>query len=1472
MMRRVSWMVIFCMLVTTIGTSIGFENAVSANANLDSSTATTNLVKNGGFEETKSNSAWVGSKGPDSWGQWVPKGSPQLSLDTRQEGDYSVKIAAASQSRATINQKIAVQPNKRYLLSFWVKMDKIQTPTSYGGVFARNSFHRSLTSDTRIGNDFLTTDKLLGTNDWTYMEYEYISPADANALLIELFLEESTGTVWFDEISVVEVGEAKLFAIPKSVSLNEGENFSLIPTFYPTDLSNRTITWESNDNSVATVDEQGVITAVSGGAVTITGILEDGGYRASITVSVQGAAMIDAMDTIRARWYEKLTGNNGYTNASAEYKSYYDRLATDKVLQVKNDEDSGFWDLMNTEAGRTFLWADLINDCSPAKSYSRLKDMALAYAMKGSELQGNTALGADIISGLEWLYANKYNESMTSKSACGWDFEIGIVQSLDDILVLMHDELTVEQINKFVKPIDKFGDPTKFNMHNATPSEATGANRSDKALGMALRAAVGKDAGKLTIASAALDKVFPYVTSGDGFYEDGSFVQHNYIAYTGSYGGVLLNGMSSMLYILAGTPWDVTANPEHANIYSWITESYEPLIYNGKMMEMVYGRAISRAGNTYGAPNNHVLLLAQAASDAAVKSRFNQMVKEWYMADSNWDPSKITNRFELALAEQILIDENLAPRGDMTKHHVFAAMDRTVHLRPAYAIGLSMFSNRISAFEYGNGENKTGWFTGIGMTSLYTDDIGQFTDNFYNTVDMMRLPGTTTDGSQAGLTDWKNYPNQNNRAGGTSIASLYGVSGMDFSMKGVTGSDLQGKKSWFMFDDEIVALGSGITKPSAGNHSVETIVENRKLTEAGTNELTVNGQSVLQSFDKQTLQQVKWAHLQGNTAGSDIGYYFPKPSDLTALREQRTGSWQQVNKDGSADPVQKNYLSLSFDHGDAPQNGNYSYVLLPNKDAAATAAYSENPQVSIISQTNKVHAVEQKELGILAANFWSAAELEKLHVDQPSSVMLRQEDDKLTVAVSDPLRNQGKITVNIAAKGEQIIVKDPAVSVVQMSPYITLEIDMKQAMGQSRTIELNIDPAAKTELPKPEQMPGIKVSVAQDTYVQAGADSKKNFGKANYLNIRNGDGTFKREVLLKFGLQEVLEEIEELVIEKAVLHVYGQTNDGSGTQSTIGVFGVEDNSWDEYAVTYESKPEAEERLDDLVFDKGNAWRQFDVTAYIQKKLQTDSSLSFALKQVNSNLSAEIRSRENNDGEFASYLQLIVKEKVDPGQPTNPNPNPGGGETNPGGGTDEPDGDGGNNPDPNGETDEPLFTDVAGHWAAEWIAQAAKLEIIKGFEDQSFKPDGVVTRAQFAVMLSKALYLQKADSDNKEATTNKFTFKDESVIPTWAKSHIERITAEGIIKGYTDGTFRAANQITRAELAVMTVRALRLEIDPDADLAFADSEQIAPWAKPYIAAAVKADIVKGKGSNRFAPSETATRAEAVKLVLALLENK
>lgn len=191
----------------------------------------------------------------------------------------------------------------------------------------------------------------------------------------------------------------------------------------------------------------------------------------------------------------------------------------------------------------------------------------------------------------------------------------------------------------------------------------------------------------------------------------------------------------------------------------------------------------------------------------------------------------------------------------------------------------------------------------------------------------------------------------------------------------------------------------------------------------------------------------------------------------------------------------------------------------------------------------------------------------------------------------------------------------------------------------------------------------------------------------------------------------------------------------------------------------------------------------------------------------------------------------------------------------------------------GETDEgskpepepapaPKFIDTDTHWAASLIEQAAKLGIVQGYEDQTFRPNGKVTRAEFAAMLGRALkWEQRTDAD----------FADKDTIPQWARPYVSGAAGAGIIQGYEDGTFRPALEITRTELVVMIVRALALDVDPQAKASFADADRIPAWAEPYVAAAYDAGLIQGRGDGKFAPNDPATRAEAVKLILAAIAN-
>ncbi|WP_025700518.1 S-layer homology domain-containing protein, partial [Paenibacillus durus] len=171
-------------------------------------------------------------------------------------------------------------------------------------------------------------------------------------------------------------------------------------------------------------------------------------------------------------------------------------------------------------------------------------------------------------------------------------------------------------------------------------------------------------------------------------------------------------------------------------------------------------------------------------------------------------------------------------------------------------------------------------------------------------------------------------------------------------------------------------------------------------------------------------------------------------------------------------------------------------------------------------------------------------------------------------------------------------------------------------------------------------------------------------------------------------------------------------------------------------------------------------------------------------------------------------------------------------------------------------------DIDGHWAAFAINKAVELGFAKGYADGTFRPNQTVNRAEFITLLMRAV---------KHADTGKaLDFKDAGKIPAWSQSFIAQALDAGIIAGYNDNTFRPEQVITRAEMAALIVRAGGVQVNPKAVLSFADAKDAPKWAVPYIAAIKDAGLVNGIGQNRFAPNQSVTRAEAVTIILGLLQ--
>ncbi|GAA3406265.1 S-layer homology domain-containing protein [Paenibacillus hodogayensis] len=181
-----------------------------------------------------------------------------------------------------------------------------------------------------------------------------------------------------------------------------------------------------------------------------------------------------------------------------------------------------------------------------------------------------------------------------------------------------------------------------------------------------------------------------------------------------------------------------------------------------------------------------------------------------------------------------------------------------------------------------------------------------------------------------------------------------------------------------------------------------------------------------------------------------------------------------------------------------------------------------------------------------------------------------------------------------------------------------------------------------------------------------------------------------------------------------------------------------------------------------------------------------------------------------------------------------------------------------------ESKEVNFSDIAGHWAVSDINKAVQSGIVNGYGDGTFKPNNIVTRAEFVVMLMKVLKSQE------EAA--KVAFTDSVKIGTWAQKSIEQAVQAGIVNGYSDGSFHPDAEITRTEMAVMIAKALVLKVETNTVTDFVDDADIPSWAKAQVAVLKNLGLISGKGSNKFAPHDKATRAEAVTILLKMIAQK
>ena len=711
-------------------------------------------------------------------------------------------------------------------------------------------------------------------------------------------------------------------------------------------------------------------------------IVEAPNYTLNVTGSKTEA---EHLALAKLRWREFLSGDGtGGTN-------YNKRVQTIEANALK------FWktnsaSYQNTYVGSGKDSAGTLFNIVPRKAYNtesditdiyyRIQTMALGYATEGTSCYKDPTLLAAIKNSLDYVFNNYYGEDHLTdveyrqwvNQTNWWYWQIGIPSYVVDILMLLETDLTQSEIDRYLIPVDYFVPRVSM----------TACNRLWLGKVAYASAILQNDSVRALTTLNDLGEIFEYVTSGDGFYEDGSFIQHISHPYTGGYGLSTLFELTQFMVILGDGAFRIP-DESASKQYSWVFDTFEPIIYNQCVMTSVIGREATRytEQTKFQTMFACLVMMADYAPDD-VKARLESMIKYYLTVGGD---SVISGNVPINLVEyvyRIKNDPSIKARSDYEITKVFGNMDRVVQHRPEYSVALAFSSTRVFKYEAINSENMTGWYQGDGMIYVYTPGYS-FGSAFFNNADPYKLPGTTV---TAAVRNEQNVSpsiyGSSDFVGGVAYGK-YGVSAMilGYAPNSFFTTDITARKSYFTFDNEIICIGSGISESVTGAQ-VYTTVENRLIRSGDV--FKVDG-----AVANNGTSSAKYAHFTNMG-----GYVFKSPTEITYAKRS-------------------SYLEITISHGVNPTNGSYFYIYLPCMTEAETKAYSDSldSRITVLSESNSVHAVRDNDIGVTGYVFYEATSCNGVSVSAPCIVMITEANGTRTLSVSDPTHKLSSVTVTV---------------------------------------------------------------------------------------------------------------------------------------------------------------------------------------------------------------------------------------------------------------------------------------------------------------------------------------------------------------------------------------------------------------------------------------------------------------------------
>lgn len=786
---------------------------------------------------------------------------------------------------------------------------------------------------------------------------------------------------------------------------------------------------------------------------------------------------------------------------------------------------------------------DKANSDNLYKTTQNIYKMALAYATAGTDYYHDAAASIMICEAIQKFYDSTFSQYYDYSEdglvfGNWWNWEIGMPTQMTNTFVVMEKELKAYQpelIGNYVKGLDNYLRNGNNGDVDLSAPQHTGTNLADITMNRILQGSMIQDAPRIEKAASDMMTVFetidPYhLKNGntDGVYEDGSFIQHHRVAYTGSYGKLLLQRAVQSLMILNGTPWQPTSQLD--TIQGWIYNSFAPLMYEGYMMEIVKGRAVSRTGTGYQDATGVIesMTLLTQFLDEHEKVQMQQQIK--FMVNSM--PTKL-NPNSLTMAalipyQNIMNDAAIQPSSQLGKgSYAFNAMDKNVQIGNGFAFALSRSSDRISKYEYMSGENLESWFQGDGAFYLYLsgrDQTKSFGANYLAAIDPFRLPGTTVPNEErktipalyngslfypkhpAGSVfqnDYVYFPVGTNHFSGSVSLNGNSMAGMQLGDDNayaakqlgqlpedmVVYQNTEANKSWFMFGDKILVAGSNIHDEQ--HRSVTTTIDNR-MSDPSEITTAMGGNDKMESaLTSGEYQDLSWAHYQTNEDHTSIGYYFPQPKKVTVENGIRMGNLQDIRTINKDQEVTKNFFTMTYEHGVDPKKDSYSYVMLPNADQEHTKAYAKQPDISILEISDQVHVAQDLTQKMTGYNFFAPGSSNGIESTSPVSILKQGSKDKMMLAVSDPLFDQNMISIYLDGT-YQLAEKDERITVSIVDGRTKVDVNTEQSYGESILASLETIVVPDKEEPSvPDEDPKDEVTPAPDKDQKPSKDDTK---------------------------------------------------------------------------------------------------------------------------------------------------------------------------------------------------------------------------------------------------------------------------------------------------------------------------------------------------------------------------------------------